>query len=98
MGKKINIEELDIQVVEMGNLPLIIFRGKLGYIATAQISIESVEKLGDVAAITPSVRNVEEFINSKLRAVTTWAEDLGLREGMTVKRAIRVLNGEEKIY
>ncbi len=98
MAKKLDLSKLDIQVVEMGNLPLIIFRGKLGYIATAHVDIKTAEKLGDVAAITPSVRNVEEFVNAKLRAVTSWAEDLGLREGMTVKRAIKVLNGEEKIY
>lgn len=86
-----------IIVVEVGNLPIIIFKGKLGYIATAQICKESADRMGDVAAIVPAVNSVEAFLKSKLREVSEWAEDLGLRKGMTVKRAMRVLDGEEKL-
>jgi uncharacterized protein YunC (DUF1805 family) len=77
-----------------GNLPLIIYKGKKGYVASAYISTKTAEKVGDVAAITIGARNVEEFLKAKIKEVTVWAEDLGIREGMTVKKAIEILDEE----
>ncbi len=82
-------------VVEIGNLPLIIYKGKRGYIATLHLCKESVEKIGDAAAFVGGVKSIDDFLSTKVRKVTKWAEDLGLREGMTVKRVIRILDGEE---
>ena len=31
---------------------------------------------------------------AKIKAVTSWAEDLGLRPGMSVKKALEILDGE----
>ena len=81
-------------VIQFGNLPLIIYKAKRGYIATCHINKESAEKLGDVAAVVPCVKKVEEFKKQKLREVTKWAEEFGLRKGMTVKRAARILDEE----
>ncbi len=85
----------EFHIYNLGNLPLIIFKTNVGYIATPYISKEMAEKVGDIAAFTDGVKTKEAFVKGKIRKITKWAEDLGLREGMTVKRAMRILEEAE---
>ncbi len=87
------------EVIEkkIGNIPLIIVKAKHGYVASSYLNIDVAEKVGDVAAVVYNAKTLESFLKGKLGKVTTWAEDLGLREGMSVKRAIKIIKGEEKI-
>jgi len=81
---------------DLGNLPLIVVRAKRGYVACSYLSRETAEKIGDVAAFVSGVREYSEFFNAKIRAATTWAEDLGIREGMSVRKALEIMDTEEK--
>jgi uncharacterized protein YunC (DUF1805 family) len=78
----------------LGNLPLIVIKAKKGYIACSYIDKQTAEKIGDVAAFVCGVKNVDEFKKAKVRSATTWAEDLGIREGMSVKKALEIMDGE----
>ncbi len=80
----------------IGNLPLIVVKAKNGYIACSYIDKETAEKVGDVAAFVSGVKNVDDFLKAKIRHATTWAEDLGIREGMSVKKALELMDTEEK--
>jgi uncharacterized protein YunC (DUF1805 family) len=77
----------------LGNLPLIVMKAKKGYIACSYIDKETAEKIGDVAAFVSGVKNVDEFLKAKVRNTTTWAEDMGIREGMSVKKALEIMDG-----
>ncbi|MEM4195130.1 MAG: DUF1805 domain-containing protein [Candidatus Anstonellales archaeon] len=79
----------------LGNLPLIVIKAKKGYIACSYISKETAEKVGDVAVFVSGVKSIDDMMNAKIRDVTSWAEDLGLRPGMSVKKALEILDGEE---
>ncbi len=92
--RKQEVDVSRLMVIEMGNLPIILFKGKIGYLATVHIDKETAEKIGDVAGFVPAVKSVDEFLNAKLKDVTSWAEDVGLRPGMTVRKAIRLLDEE----
>lgn len=81
---------------ELGNLPLIVVKAKCGYIACSYINKETAEKVGDVAAFVSGVRNVDDFLRAKIRSTTTWAEDIGIREGMSVKKALEILDADIK--
>jgi uncharacterized protein YunC (DUF1805 family) len=81
---------------ELGSLPLIIVKCRRGYIATSYISRDMAEKVGDIAGFVKGVKTLDEFMKAKLKEVTTWGDNAGLRSGMTVKRAIEMLNTEEK--
>jgi uncharacterized protein YunC (DUF1805 family) len=81
---------------ELGSLPLVIVKCKRGYIATTYISKDMAEKVGDVAGFVKGVKTLDDFMKSKLKEVTSWGDNAGLRDGMTVKRAIEILNSEEK--
>ena len=77
---------------EIGNLPLIVVRAKTGYVACSYIDKETAEKIGDVAAFVSGVKSMDDFMRAKIRQTTSWAEDLGIREGMSVKKALEIMD------
>jgi len=77
---------------DIGNLPLIVVRAKKGYIACSYIDRETAEKVGDIAAFVSGVKCLEDLKKAKIRQATTWAEDLGIREGMSVKKALELMD------
>jgi len=77
----------------LGNLPLIVVKAKKGYIACSYIDKDTAEKIGDVAAFVSGVKSVEDFLRAKVRTTTSWAEDIGIREGMSVKKALEIMDG-----
>jgi uncharacterized protein YunC (DUF1805 family) len=81
---------------DLGNLPLIVVRAKRGYVACSYLSKDTAEKIGDVAAFVSGVREYSEFFNSKIRSATSWAEDMGIREGMSVRKALEIMDTEEE--
>lgn len=80
---------------ELGNLKLIVIKAKRGYIACSYIDKETAEKVGDIAGFVSGVKCVDDMLKAKLRNTTTWAEDAGLREGMSVKKALEILDSSE---
>jgi uncharacterized protein YunC (DUF1805 family) len=76
----------------LGNLPLIVVKAKKGYVACSYIDKETAEKVGDVAAFVSGVKCMDDFLKAKIRTTTTWAEDLGIREGMSVKKALEIMD------
>jgi uncharacterized protein YunC (DUF1805 family) len=77
---------------KIGNLPLIVIRAKGGYVACSYIDKETAEKVGDIAAFVAGVKSLDDFLKAKIRSTTTWAEDMGIREGMSVKKALELMD------
>ena len=76
----------------IGNLPLIVVKAKNGYVACSYIDKQTAEKVGDVAAFVAGVKDTNDFMRAKIRHVTTWAENIGIREGMSVKKALELMD------
>jgi uncharacterized protein YunC (DUF1805 family) len=76
----------------LGNVPLLIVKAKKGYVACSYISKDAAEKFGDVAAFVSGVKTFDELFKAKIKAFTTWADDLGIREGMSVKKALELMD------
>jgi len=81
---------------ELGNVPLIIIKAKKGYVACSYIDRTAAEKLGDVACFVSGVKTFEDMFKAKVRGATVWAEELGIREGMSVKKALEIIDEEKK--
>jgi len=79
---------------DIGNLPLIVVKAKRGYIACSYIDKETAEKVGDIAAFVSGVKSLDDLKKAKIRETTTWAEELGIREGMSVKKALEIMDSE----
>jgi len=77
----------------IGNLPLIVVKAKNGYVACSYIDKKIAEKVGDIAAFVSGVKDIEDLKRAKIRHATSWAEDLGIREGMSVKKALELMDG-----
>lgn len=95
MGEHIEIEGGKYSLVDkqIGNLPLIIIRAKNGYVACNYIDKGVADKVGDVAAFVSGVKNLDDFKKAKIRGVTSWAEEgYGVREGMSVKKALELMD------
>ena len=80
----------------LGNVPLLILKGKRGYVACSYIDKGAAEKLGDVACFVSGVKNFEDIYKAKVRSMTAWAEELGIREGMSVKKALEIIEQQEQ--
>ena len=78
----------------LGNLPLIVVKAKKGYIACSYIDKETAEKVGDVAAFVSGVKSMDDFLRAKVRMTTSWAEDIGIREGMSVRKALEIMDSD----
>lgn len=80
---------------KIGNLTLIIVRAKRGYIACSYVNKATAEKVGDVAAFVSGVKDYSAFFNAKIKETTSWADDMGIREGMSVRKALEIMDMEE---
>lgn len=76
----------------IGNLPLIVVKAKNGYVACSYVDKETAEKVGDIAAFVSGVKGITDLKKAKIRRTTTWAEDIGIREGMSVKKALELMD------
>lgn len=76
----------------LGNVPLLIVKAKKGYVACSYIDRQAAEHLGDVAAFVTGVKSFEDMFHAKIRHMTAWAEELGIREGMSVKKALELMD------
>lgn len=77
----------------LGNMPLIILKAKKGYVACSYLNKDSAEHLGDVAGFVSGVKCFEDMYKAKIKHMTVWAEEMGLREGMSVKKALEIMDG-----
>jgi uncharacterized protein YunC (DUF1805 family) len=77
----------------LGNLPLLVVKARKGYVACSYLDKATAEHLGDVAAFVSGVKTYDELLHAKIRHMTAWAEELGVREGMSVKKALEIMDG-----
>ena len=97
---RVEVEEIVLEVNDkrykgkrlvLGNMPLIIVHGEKGYIASSYINHETAEKLGDIAGFVTNVKDFDDLLRAKVKYTTSWAEDLGIRPGMTIPKALSLL-------
>jgi len=68
--------------------PLLLIKGKTGFVMCGYLNLEVAEKLDGAAAIVSGVSTFEEVLEAEIKSVTTKAERLGIKPGMVVKEAL----------
>lgn len=81
--------------VRFGNVPLLIVKTKMGFVASTYIDKDIAEKFGDIACFVTNVKSFKDLYKAKVKDTTTWASDLGIRPGMSIKKALEVMGGED---
>ena len=77
--------------IELPNAPLILLKGKKGFIMCGYLNIETANKLKDAAAVVKGVKTIEEALNAKIEAVSDKAKEIGIKVGMKSVEALNLL-------
>ncbi len=70
---------------------LLVITGEKGYIMCGYLNINTAQKRNDVACMVTGVKTIEDMLNSKLAALTSAAQSLGITMGMEVKKVLEIL-------
>lgn len=74
-----------------GNAPLLILKGKKGYVMCGYLNLEAAEKLGDTAVRASGVKDLETLLNASVAGATGKAKLLGIKEGQKISEIISKL-------
>ena len=80
--------QFDGYAIPSGNTFILVIKGKNGFLGCGYISLETAEKVGDAVAIVSGVKNFEEMLTAKVKAVSAAAAALGITAGMTGREAL----------
>jgi len=78
-------------MLNLSPAPLLVIKGEKGIIGCGFISVDAAEKLNLPAAIITGVKNFEEMLNKKVVKVSSAGREIGLREGLTGKEALKLI-------
>ncbi|MCL2390512.1 MAG: DUF1805 domain-containing protein [Endomicrobia bacterium] len=71
---------------------LVFIKGSKGFIMCGYLNLETAYKMKNIAAIATGVKTVDDMLEKNIVALTPYARQSGITEGMPVKEVL------EKIY
>ena len=78
--------------IELPNAPpLILIRGKRGFIMCGYINLDVAEKLGLVVVRVSGVSSIEEMLEKEVSNATSKAKEIGIKDGVKVKDIIDLI-------
>ncbi|OQX20552.1 MAG: hypothetical protein BWK75_04715 [Candidatus Altiarchaeales archaeon A3] len=77
--------------IDVGNANLLLIKADKGFIMCGYLDVETAEKLNDAACIVRGVKNFDDMLNAKIVKTTTKAKELGIKDGMSGKDALEIL-------
>lgn len=88
--ENIKIESRDYEYLklDMYGAPLVMLKGKTGYVMCGYLNIDAAEKLKDTAVRVTGVKDLESILKAKVASLTTGAKSLGIKEGDIVSDII----------
>ena len=82
---------LGIRVELPGSPPLLIIVAERGFVMCGFLNVEAAERLGVAAAMVSGVKTFEDVLEAEVRAATSRARALGVREGMRGREALALM-------
>ena len=83
---------LEGYAIPTGNTALLLIKAKHGFLGCGYIALETAEKVGDAAVIVSGVKNFDDMLSAKVKAVSSAAAALGVTPEMTGREALLKLN------
>ncbi len=78
--------------IGLDNASLLLIKADKGIIACSYLSIKTAERLGDALCLVSGVSTFEEVLEAEIGEVSSKARDLGVREGMSGREALKMLS------
>lgn len=75
----------------MSSAPLLVLKGKKGFVMCGYLNLEAANKLGDCAVRVTGVSDLQSLLESKAAGVSDNARKLGISEGQKVSDFIHLL-------
>ncbi len=91
--KEIKVNNAVFKGIELklcDNSSLLVVTGKKGYIMCGYLNINTAQKRNDAACIVTGVKTIEDILNSKVVALTSAAQAMGVTMGMEVKEVLKI--------
>ena len=70
------------------NTAALLIKAKRGFLGCGYFSLETAEKVGDAAVIVTGVKNFEDMLAAKVKALSSAAAALGVTAEMTGREAL----------
>ena len=70
------------------NSSLLVITGSKGYIMCGYLNINTAQKRNDAACIVTGVKTIKDMLNSKVVALTSSAQQMGITMGMEVMKVL----------
>jgi len=86
-GRKV----LGIKIELPGSPPLLVLVAEEGFVMCGYLNVQAAEKLGVATAMVSGVRTFEDVLEAPVRACTSKARELGVREGMKGREALELM-------
>ena len=77
--------------VDLPKAPLLLLLHERLVVGCGYISLEAMEKMGNAACIVRGVRSFREMLSAEVAELTSKAEEIGIRRGIRVEEALRML-------
>ncbi|WP_413854486.1 YunC family protein [Candidatus Ruminimicrobium bovinum] len=71
---------------------LLMITSPKGYIMCGYLNINTAQKRGDIACIVTGVKTIDDVLNSKIVALTSNAQKLGIEMNMPIKQVLEKLS------
>ena len=68
-----------------------IIKAKKGFLGCGYFDVNTANKVGDAAAIVTGVKTFDEMLNANVIKVSEKAKELGIKEGMKGKDALKLM-------
>jgi len=94
MIKDININEIIFKGYQIPtqNTSVLMIHGNNGFLACGYINMEVANKRNDVCAIVNGVKTLDDMLIAHVKFVSDAARKTGIKEGMTGKEALLLMN------
>jgi uncharacterized protein YunC (DUF1805 family) len=75
--------------VNLKGAPLLLIIAPKGYVMCGYLNVETAEKFGQAAAAVVGVKSFDDILSAKVVGLTTKARELGIKEGMAGRDALK---------
>jgi uncharacterized protein YunC (DUF1805 family) len=84
--------DYETHVIELQKANLILLKAKNGYVMCGLLNIQKAEEIGQAACMVSGVKTADDALKAQVKACTTAAKKLGVKEGMSGLEALRLLS------